>query len=550
MAETGEDAFSISSESVEQSDAANTDFINLTCDPCESDGESKTVVGYCVDCCDFLCEVCYKHHCKPRPSRYHVLQDASQMPKEKVTQKNDENKDGNTKCLVHGDEEITSYCLSHKQLCCKFCVPVGHTLCTNVLDVRDLAKDLTDQEEFKQLTNTLKDLHEKYSRKREHALANIELANNYFTSVTESVSSCLEEVRLTDVNKMKSTIKTCDEVVRQIFGWQAKLENLSERQLDQAFVLMKIVGGQTNRLNDIYAAFRETQTKLVKYAFVSRLPDDEERIIGKILRTPFCARQLNINSEEDRYDCFIRDIALLNKKLLLLTDSSNKKVKLFNVNQNIVVSYLALTETPHRIALTDNNEAFVTIPSWLIRFTSPTTDLNQQQQYQNTERYRAIEWYDNSLLIQCIKPCTVLKLDKNGNHLKTIHNDISKTINDKGKTFIKSPIYSAFNRKTESMVVSCWENNCVVEVFLDGRVKVIAQSELLLRPRGMDFSSDGSLLVCASGRKRIMRIDEAGEIDDYLGEELLFEPTAIRVDTTNSLMYVGGNSQKMLVYQM
>lgn len=92
------------------------------------------------------------------------------------------------------------------------------------------------------------------------------------------------------------------------------------------------------------------------------------------------------------------------------------------------------------------------------------------------------------------------------------------------------------------MVVSFGENNSIVEVFLDGRVKPIVQSKLLPAPRGLDYLTSGTLLVCASDSNRIMSIDETGEIDDYREKELSFEPFAIRADTINSLMYIGGKS--------
>jgi hypothetical protein len=53
---------------------------NLYCIPCERDGLREPVHGFCQDCHEHLCKVCFQHHRRSRPSMNHVLLEKDAMP--------------------------------------------------------------------------------------------------------------------------------------------------------------------------------------------------------------------------------------------------------------------------------------------------------------------------------------------------------------------------------------------------------------------------------------------------------------------------------------
>lgn len=143
-----------------------------------------------------------------------------------------------------------------------------------------------------------------------------------------------------------------------------------------------------------------------------------------------------------------------------------------------------------------------------------------------------------------------IELNEDGKYSRTLNEDISKTKNNRGKTFISYPVYSTCNRNTGAMILSCWGNNSLFEVTQNGSVNLILQTEKLNAPRGLEWVNDKVLLVCSSVAKRILVVDENREIKDFLKEEVPFEPYALRFDMDNNVLFIGGKSDQVLVYQM
>ena len=137
------------------------------CEPCGDTGQKLLATGFCVDCSEFLCRECYKHHCTPRPLRNHVLQDKESMPKTKptfVSPKKDT--DNESICSKH-NEKIKFYCLNHKVCGCGSCMTKHHRKCDEPSYIED------EYEKFESKVNKLNEQLKQHSQEREQIVKSI-----------------------------------------------------------------------------------------------------------------------------------------------------------------------------------------------------------------------------------------------------------------------------------------------------------------------------------------------------------------------------------------
>lgn len=88
------------------------------CDPCKYDGETTTGEFWCLECREFLCGKCRKHHLRQKFSRNHKLIPASEVPQQYIVMTVT---DVEEPCLDHKEELLKVHCIDHKKMCCVLC---------------------------------------------------------------------------------------------------------------------------------------------------------------------------------------------------------------------------------------------------------------------------------------------------------------------------------------------------------------------------------------------------------------------------------------------
>ncbi|XP_053391654.1 E3 ubiquitin-protein ligase TRIM33-like [Mercenaria mercenaria] len=132
----------------------------IFCQPCDRDNLILPAYGFCTDCEEHLCESCFNHHRRAKPSRHHTLLDAHNMPQTlQVPSKSAQmvqSSDLTTPCPEHKKEIIKFYCKDHEALLCSVCVTLDHTktFC-QVSYIPDISKQSLSSKEY---TDTLKGL--------------------------------------------------------------------------------------------------------------------------------------------------------------------------------------------------------------------------------------------------------------------------------------------------------------------------------------------------------------------------------------------------------
>ncbi|XP_045190190.2 transcription intermediary factor 1-alpha-like [Mercenaria mercenaria] len=126
--------------------------ISHNCGPCETDKDHIEAFGYCVDCEDYLCNVCFKSHGKNKASRHHKLLTYDEISTENVSQL--KTSTCTEICTVHKKEYVKFFCPEHKVLGCNDCMTLGHRTCV-IQYIPDKCKGISDSLEYKTTVSKL-----------------------------------------------------------------------------------------------------------------------------------------------------------------------------------------------------------------------------------------------------------------------------------------------------------------------------------------------------------------------------------------------------------
>lgn len=84
------------------------------CDPCKTVGEHAIAKGFCTNCEDYLCEICFKCHSRSKTSRHHALLDKYNMPRKSGKSFYSTDATGSGLEAYPGERENHLYCNSFK----------------------------------------------------------------------------------------------------------------------------------------------------------------------------------------------------------------------------------------------------------------------------------------------------------------------------------------------------------------------------------------------------------------------------------------------------
>ncbi|XP_060556948.1 transcription intermediary factor 1-alpha-like [Ruditapes philippinarum] len=172
--------------------------LTVFCQPCDRDGERLAAHGYCKDCCEHLCEFCYKHHKRHTLSRDHILVDKTNMPQtlQLSSAFHYQQHDDFTKpCRKHKREVIKFYCHYHNELLCSVCVTLGHqsTSC-KVGYIPDISENVFDGKEYLELLKTMDSMSEQFRQIQDRIYRLTIKANKTLANVLEDIKLFRKEI--------------------------------------------------------------------------------------------------------------------------------------------------------------------------------------------------------------------------------------------------------------------------------------------------------------------------------------------------------------------
>ncbi|KAH3858185.1 heat shock 70 kDa protein 12B-like [Dreissena polymorpha] len=171
-----------------------SDDVDIYCEPCYTDRKSTVAKGFCVQCEEYICDTCIKHHRKFSMSRLHTVLDQSQMPTNYKKQE-PQAAECIEPCIKHRKEIIKFFCKPHKVLGCSVCIMLEHRTC-DVEYIPEVSINFRYANEYIATKKELTDLIRNVEAKVQKSCSKLDYVHEMLTLEIEEIKSFRLEVIL------------------------------------------------------------------------------------------------------------------------------------------------------------------------------------------------------------------------------------------------------------------------------------------------------------------------------------------------------------------
>ncbi|XP_045172893.2 uncharacterized protein LOC123534633 [Mercenaria mercenaria] len=531
------------------SQRSSGDGDKLYCLPCEQDGSRVPAYGYCQDCFEHLCEICFKSHKKPAPCRNHILLDKTQMPQTPQMPQTIDISNPNDlteTCNKHKSKVIEYFCRQHKTLGCSPCMTTKHRSC-EIDYIPDVSASYLSSPEYQSLLQCLESLHGHLKKMTESAQENKTLIQENHEKVREDIQRFRQEINITldnwealvseeAENIFSQENKNADLVLNQCREMTQKIErkqySLNKLQSENKHNMLYIHGKRNEESKDADMSEELTLQEEIhvnSYTFQPNLALQNllqtETNIGKLSNNKKevaqCEQskgngaklsenlvlhdltfegisaelscQIDVKTPSDKYGCRLTGIDTIGEDNIVVADYSNKNIKIIDVKQKKVLSVLNLSSEPWDVALLPGAQFAVTLPNEkLIQIVSFINGLCNVRQLAADKSCYGIAFSDGLLTVG-MKEGRVQLINLKGTVLKSYESGRSNVVHYVEASKSNGCIYAS-----DGSSIICFKN----------MGEVVDQYTLssLVNAGGFAVLDDGSLVVCASDKCSIQLI--------------------------------------------
>ncbi|XP_052770854.1 uncharacterized protein LOC128210546 [Mya arenaria] len=527
---------------------------NRWCQPCSEDGKEISAEGLCTDCEEYLCLTCFNAHCIPRCYRGHTILKNEQIKTtgSDVDHVQSRSSTHSEYCSLHKHKLLTHFCEGHQELCCESCINVLHKSCFDAQRVSLLeGDDLEMSEEWGLFNKQLEKVQASYKSIRSETVASVERKDEVHQTALKAFVAAIDKIEQSDKDRLINTKAVCDATLDQISSWRLDIEKKSQNKNVRGLrLLMK-------RTESSLKIMKENSQQLLEnslntgYEFVSNnaMPFEVATQIGFLTMSPYLCKQITVRNKGELQAVICTSLHFVPGEKLVANDLRNNSLKILDLSSCDSTSDRLLKSVqtngyPFQTTLSPNGNIFVTFPTRGILAKFSDRELKLLEEIDVGKDCKAIEYVNGKVKTYHGVPGKVLDMDCTTN--KIIRStDISYV--SKGKTRILNTWYSAVNSEDESTIFTCHDNNCVYKVNVDGKVTIIAESDILNAPRGLCMVDKRTLVVCSTEGKALYRVRLDGSISKLV-DNLSFKPKAIAFCRETSELAVGGHSDFIHVY--
>ncbi|XP_045190079.2 uncharacterized protein LOC123547219 [Mercenaria mercenaria] len=300
---------------------------------------------------------------------------------------------------------------------------------------------------------------------------------------------------------------------RQADGQNTNTKKVSDKQCvsQKQQTVMTEVKGQKNRGADVYENITATQSS-----------------------------KINIKTEQDSKDCYIRGMTIISKDRLAIADNGNSSIKIVDTKQSRILSDMKLNSPPWDVVLLPADELAVTIPwNYMIQVLSISDQLSTKRQIKVKGNCYGLSYFNQNFVVTFSFPAKVEILTVQGDILMTLMNDQSfQLLNHVAVDDSKNLIYVSD---------SYYSSNRIACLSLNGEVTGIYEDSKLYSPRGLAVLEDGSLLV-ASESSKICLVSSDFITSRFLQKTVgLNRPESVALDREQKKLYVSSWNNNFLL---
>ena len=495
----------------EDDTCTSSDTLDLLCDLCAEDNRQTTATGYCTTCDDNLCHACIKAHSKNKGSKCHkVVGDSGGNRKSKKIKK--------IKCTEHVTEEIKFYCQTHDSVLCANCVTHSHKQC-KIEHIRDKLDDFKQAQGHRKATQAVDQFEtaveqckrtiQAKQKTSEQIVSNAEEDIlkfrkdfcDFVDKEKERIIAKVDNLHIANKTQLESLVTECDLFLEKVVQSKARSEKYELKPFEQ-FVQAKITNKEVQKMQSVLETV-DTQNYLSYYSFI---PKDFLRqmltgnsSVGEVKKSVLMGRRLtfdidlSVATADDKVNCCIMGCDLLEPDLLILTDFTNKAVKVVNVKLQSVTMVMSFNNVVCDITAISHDQAAVTIPERnIVQFLLVRRKIAKGRHIKVTGECHGIHHYDNQLFLTypTSSPPKIEILTMNGEMVHIFR------WNEQEVELFKWPNYITVADGT--IFVSDTNKQQIIKLSMTGEVINRYEDKELGGPGGITCTGDGYLLVCSN----------------------------------------------------
>ncbi|KAH3807567.1 nuclear factor 7, brain-like [Dreissena polymorpha] len=497
--------------------------IDYYCTDCKEQNIVLVADFYCKICVKFFCRTCIKSHkqhrrlLKKQPpyGRDKLIKWPLSLKMEKFLMT----------CDIHKDERLSMYCRDHSQLSCNLCVDFSHRQCSRVMRISECGKELRI-DTHKLSLNIQSILYQMKSLQNNQETSMKSLQNSY----TEHIETVIEEMRQIINSRFVTSKKelSLEELSLNIDSVLTDFERgiLEEIKSETIFIKDSITRSIHNctRLKNDLTQFHDSIRKignnkalcLIASMKCEHTIQQALKVLGKSGKVfTFRGKSEHIvNTQSDSVTCCITGCCVLPNGQVLVSDSSNKKVKLLN-QQYQMVSHLDVSFTTWDVCPITPNEVAVTVldlgNTHMVQFIKVgTSQLVPGKAFQLQHACRGIAHHHGDLFIT--SGTALYKYSLSGKLACILYEDAAGewtagrcAVSPTGNTLYITQPYQ----------------DRLLTLARDGTVLATCEAPELEHPRGVHVTPEGQVLLCGWGSNNILQVDWEGKEEaghsDYMG---------------------------------
>ena len=530
----------------------------MYCGPCSRDGQHHDAEGFCIDCSEYFCNTCIKHHRNLKITKNHVLRDRKTMPKYKQLSESDEQDESTSEtCDIHTSELLRYFCKDHDEPCYSVCATLKHRQCNEILYIPDIkAKKTNKQSEL--MLRRIRILTNQFDKVHEETNKNIETLDTQRSEFQQAVLKTHQDI-VAMLHRLEKNVardmsivhesekgylvkraEACSDTIKSLQFCSGNLNIALKNGIEsKSFLQLKKTAKQVAQFEALLEAMKYKNSDTLKFQFRSSRSTKELlknmtslgmlEIVNRPTKSATFVKEFKITSQSDSYQvCDITGCIVLQDGRILLADMYNESLKLFGTN-NKLVAHSKLSAEPWDLSLVHPEQVVLTLPrEKKLQFYTVGTVLRPQHKIGPTltksSQFYGVVYHEQKLYVSCPKddPPSIKILDMQGKELRTI------TASPQERNLFSDPLYLTISNDGRVIYVSDSGNNTVISLQLksDGQVKTYSDSEN--NPMaGLVIQPDGNLYVCGFKTKSILNLTSECMFVNSLIEGGLKNPQAV-----------------------
>ena len=524
----------------------------IYCSPCSRDGQHHYAEGYCIDCAEYFCSACIKHHKNLKITKNHVLRDRKAMPKYRpITESDNDDEVSMESCDIHSNELLRYYCKDHDEPCCSVCATLKHRQCKDILYIPDIkAKQTNKQSEG--MIKHIKTLATQFEKVRDETKHNIDLHDKQREDFQKTMQKVHEDI-LALINYLERVIaqdmcqvhedeksylirraELCNDIITSLEISSCNLDIAIQNRVEsKTFLQLKKTTKQVKQLETQLETLKHKNADMLQFKLQLR---DQVRdfirqtdslgtleIMNRPTKSAAFLKEFKVTSASDPFQvCDITGCTVLEDGRIVLADMYNQSLKLFGTDAKLA-AHSKLSAEPWDITAVSSDQVVITLPQEkkLQFFQIGKTQLNPKHKIGPTltksSQFYGVDFYQDKLYVTCPKdePSCLKILDMQGKELNSISSGPRET------NLFSDPLYITVSHNGKIVYISDSGNNTIVGIQLDGDSQVRTFSEPENKPMGgLVVQTDGNMYVCGFKTKTVMNLTRNCKfVSNLIGKE-------------------------------